>query len=250
MQLNLLPNWIFLLHALNQATEGSYVSICILVKWVWPSSHCKGCANCTEAELCCANSDSFSSAANARPDPFSKSKDEDNFVFVWRSFKIGVHLTADGKVFPMLPMLPPFLVICLHDSGTDVSPQSSEFTSCFSLEFGRKHCHDLFCGRGKARSKCVRNAASDLKKFAVPCLPKDRDALSANVLVMPDMDKVANGEARWSRCRMASAMTSRLAILDLVELSRLAQLTVGVLSDQAATCSCFRLGTNCSRTSQ
>ena len=176
--------------------EQSYVSVCVLVKWVWPSSHCKGRANRPEAELHCSNSDSFSSAANARPDLFSKSEDEDNFVFVWRSFEIGVHLTADGEVFPMLPMLPPFLVIRLHNSGVKVSPRSSEFMSCFSLEFGQKCCHDLFCGRGKVRSKCVRNAASDLKKFSVPCLPKDRDALLANVLVMPDVDKVANGEAR------------------------------------------------------
>ena len=69
----------------------------------------------------------------------------------------------------------------------------------------------------------------------VLALPKEREATSAKSLAMPAIESVDSGDENVTRCQMASACANRLAITDLVELSWLAQLMVGVLLDHAAT---------------
>ena len=70
--------------------------------------------------------------------------------------------------------------------------------------------------------------------------PKERDATSAILFSMPAIDTVTRGEASLTLMRIMRARTRRCPIFDLLEVMRRAQLTVDVLSHQAATCSCFR----------
>ena len=141
MPLGLTPNCVLALHVLDHAVDGSFVSVCVLVEWVWPSSQFEGRANRPEAELHFGGSDSFSSAAIARSDLFSKGEDEDKLLLIWRSFETWVRFTADGKFFPMPPVPTSFFVICLPDSGVRLSPRGSDFPSCFRLDFGWKCRH-------------------------------------------------------------------------------------------------------------
>lgn len=94
-----------------------------------------------------------------------------------------------------------------------------------------------------------KNAASDTANVSPAAyrLLNIRDAVSAIMFRTPAMDQVWRGDA-WFVCSLiASARTSLAATIDLDELSLLAQLTVGVLSHQAAACANC-IGAMCSRT--
>jgi hypothetical protein len=117
-----------------------------------------------------------------------------------------------------------------------------------SLLLRRKTRHEVFW-RGKEDEKICKNSASEMANVsAVAVLRwKVRDAVSAIVLSVPAMETDIRGEASLAWSRMASARVSRPATLDRDELSLLVQLTVGVLSHQAATWT-WRSDTRCSRT--
>ena len=76
---------------------------------------------------------------------------------------------------------------------------------------------------------------------------KVRDAVSAMVLLTPAMESEVSGEAWLMWIRIASARVSRPAMGEREALSLFVQLTVGVLSHQAATWMC-RSGASCSST--
>ena len=76
---------------------------------------------------------------------------------------------------------------------------------------------------------------------------KVREATSAIRFLTPAMDTEMSGEASLAWMRIAKARVSRLAMVDLDELSLFVQLTVGVLSHHAATWTCFS-ATKCSST--
>ena len=75
---------------------------------------------------------------------------------------------------------------------------------------------------------------------------KVRDAVSAIVLLTPAMDREVSGDASLTWMHMASARVRWPVIGEHDALSLLVQLTVGVLSHHAATCTCHR-GMRCSR---
>ena len=80
-------------------------------------------------------------------------------------------------------------------------------------------------------------------------LPNDCEAMSARSLETPAMESVERGDDSVTCWRMARMWASWLAINNFVDLSLLDQLTVGVLSDHAATWRCLRVGVICSNTS-
>ena len=77
--------------------------------------------------------------------------------------------------------------------------------------------------------------------------PNVREDMSAIRLSIPAIETETSGEASFSWMRSANARVRRPAMSDRDELSLFVQLTVGVLSHQAATCTCFSV-TRCSRT--
>ena len=148
----------------------------------------------------------------------------------------------------MTPVALPFFVIRRHDSSVDASPLSSEKTREANLLLKRKPRHELSCN-GKAVANVCKNSLSEIWNVAVLAVLrwKVREATSAIRLLSPAMDTEINGDASLAWMRMARARVSRPAICEREELSLLVQLTVGVLSHHAATCTCLR-STRCSST--
>jgi hypothetical protein len=65
---------------------------------------------------------------------------------------------------------------------------------------------------------------------------KVREDMSAIRLSIPEIETKTSGEASFSWMRSAKARVRRPAMIDRNELSLFVQLTVGVLSHHAATC--------------
>jgi hypothetical protein len=141
----------------------------------------------------------------------------------------------------MLPKALPFLVIRRHDPSVDGSSLSLEKISKASLLLSRKMRQELFC-RGNAVEKVCKNSRSEMWNVSrvAELRLNVRDDRSAMRLSTPAMDTDIRGEASLAWMRSANALVSRPAIRDREELSLLVQLTVGVLSHHAATCTCFK----------
>ena len=78
-----------------------------------------------------------------------------------------------------------------------------------------------------------------------------RDATSAMSFLIPAIDTVSSGDARWTCCRSASALQRCPPTVDFDEDSLVAQATAGVLSQKMPMWECLRLnGLICSSTSQ
>jgi hypothetical protein len=117
-----------------------------------------------------------------------------------------------------------------------------------SLSLKRKTRQELFW-RGKREEKVCKKSRSGMANVLVVAefRWKVREAVSAIVFCVPAMDTDISGDASLAWSRMASARVSRPATLEREELSLLVQLTVGVLSHQAATWT-YWSDTKCSRT--
>lgn len=149
---------------------------------------------------------------------------------------------------PMVPIAEPFFVSCRHDASVDGAPLSSEKIFEASLLLKRKLRHEVAC-KGKAEAKVCKKSSSEIAKVLVLAVVrlKVRDAMSAMVLWVPAMETEMSGDASFVWIRMANARVRRPATREREERSLLVQLTVGVLSHQAATCVCRR-GATCSST--
>jgi len=140
----------------------------------------------------------------------------------------------------MCPIVAPFFVIRSHDSILDGLCCSLEITSEQTLFGSRNIVQEAFCGRGKRReNSCKKMSSSAVSNTSVAWEPKAHDAMSAMTFSVPAMDTVINGDASFTWMWRDRARMSRAATHDLDELSLFAQLTVGVLSHHAATCTCL-----------
>ena len=185
----------------------------------------------------------------ALPHPFSESCEEFNTFKVWHIGEHFVHSSEPSdECLPMFPIALPLAVIRFHDPSVDVVPLSSEKISEASLLLRRKTLQEAFCS-GKAAAKDCKNSVSEIWNVCCValCLLNVREDMSAMRLSMPAIETEIEGEASLTWMRMARALVRRPAMTEREELSLFVQLTVGVLSHHAATCTCFK-ETRCSKT--
>ena len=105
-----------------------------------------------------------------------------------------------------------------------------------SLLLKRQPCHEQFCRGNKEELKVSKNSSSGMVKVSSVAVLQWNvcDAVSAMVLSTPAMDNDVRGEASFTWMHMARALVRQPAIGDQEVLSLFVQLTVGVLSHQAA----------------
>ena len=208
----------------------------------------KGLSDGTDCDLDGASVHSIALATGASMDIFGKGGDEFDSVIGGDVGEHGVHVMEGfDELFPMVPVMLPFHVRCRHNASIDTLPFSSEKTCEAILLLRRKPHHKQFCS-GKEELKVSKKSLSEMTNvWLVAMLQwKVHDAMSAIVLLTPAMDREVSGDALLTWMCMVSACMRRPAIGECDVLSLLVQLTVGVLSHHAATCTCCR-GTRCSR---
>ena len=187
-------------------------------------------------------------AACASMDIFSKGGDEFNSVISGDIGEHGVHVMEGfDELFPMVPVMLPFSMRCHHDTSIDALPFSSEKMHEAILLLRQKPCHEQFCN-GKEELKVSKKLLSEMTNVWLVAMLRWKvcDAVSAIVLLIPAMDREVSRDTSLTWMCMASTCVRQPAIGECDALSLLVQLTVGVLSHHAATCSCHR-GTRCSR---
>ena len=185
----------------------------------------------------------------ALPDPVSEAEKEVDAVGVWHVGEHFVHPSEGGDVLaPKLPIALPLVVIRSHDPSVDVFPRSSEKIRELSLSLKRKTLHEAFCSGKESAKRCKKSSSEILNVVADAELRlKVRDNRSAMVLSTPAMDTEMSGDASLAWILKAKARVRRPAMAERDELNLLVQLTVGVLSHQAATWTGFS-DTRCSST--
>ena len=209
----------------------------------------KGLSNGTDCDLDSASMHSIALATGAGMDIFSKGGDEFNSVISGDIGEHGVHVMEGfDELFPMVPVMLPFSMRCHHDTSIDALPFSSEKMHEAILLLRQKPCHEQFCN-GKEELNVSKSSSSwMLKVWSVAVLQwKVREAVSAMVLSTPAMDNEVRGDASLMWMRIAKALVRRPAMGEREALSLFVQLTVGMLSHQAATWT-WRSGVRCSRT--
>ncbi len=93
----------------------------------------------------------------------------------------------------------------------------------------REHkIHEVACGRGKHKLKCVRNL------WSVWCMVNNCDALSAMVLRLPRMWYVVSSNAWHASIQIAKALSRCAAVFALDDSNCDAQAIVGMLSHPMA----------------
>ena len=109
------------------------------------------------------------------------------------------------KQAPADEMLAPIFGSFFHSSIVDPLVSSASVTFVTTLEERRKDCQEVCSGRGNVRLKSVRNSSLD-SHFHSVLYPNDRDAQSAIAFSSPGRCAGVSGDARCTRCRIASAM--------------------------------------------
>ena len=109
------------------------------------------------------NSDALATGASA--DMLSEGGEEFDAIECGDSGEHRVHATeGSNELFPMVPVVPLFLVSCRHDASVNASPFfSSEQTQEISLLLRQKPCHEQFCS-GKEELNVSKNSLSVMLK--------------------------------------------------------------------------------------
>ena len=178
------------------------------VERVWESIQFECLANGTDCNLdsACLNSDALATGTSV--DMLSEGGEEFDAVECGDSGEHGVHaMEGFDELFPMVPIVLPFLVRHHHDASINALPFSLEKTQEASLLLRQKPCHEQFCS-GKEELNVSKNLSLGmLKVLSVAVLQwKVRKAVLAMVLLMPAMDNEVRGDASLMWMRIAKAL--------------------------------------------
>jgi hypothetical protein len=191
------------------------------------------------------SSDAIAETVVARPHPRSESCDEDDLLCFGAVCEVRMLPEGRSVIGPVSPIFFSCFVIFVHDAIGNAVPRRQDITRELHFSGSWNSFQQLFCGRGKCLEKTVRKGL-----FSKDLSRKERDAMSAMLLLLPLIDTVRRGDV-WCRCwRKARARSKCPAVFDEDEFSLFAHATVGVLSLYIPTCANFKeQGAMCSSTS-